>query len=85
LIRLALVFVFAPLGASAFADTVQRAASQSQAQARLSFAPVVKKVAPGVVNVYASRVEPMPHNPLFDDPIFRRFFGGGGPRTSATT
>ncbi len=33
---------------------------------------------PAVVNVYASRVETMPRNPLFDDPIFRRFFGGGG-------
>jgi len=38
----------------------------------------VKKVAPAVVNVYASRVETMPRNPLFDDPIFRRFFGGEG-------
>jgi hypothetical protein len=52
---------------------------------RLSFTPVVKKVGPGVVNDYASRVEAMRHNPLFDDPIFRRFFRGGGPRTSATT
>ena len=45
---------------------------------RLSFAPVVKKVTPAVVNVYASRVETAPRNPLFDDPIFRQFFGGGG-------
>ena len=45
---------------------------------RLSFAPVVKKVTPAVVNVYASRVETAARNPLFDDPIFRRFFGGGG-------
>ena len=45
---------------------------------RLSFAPVVKKVAPAVVNVYVSHIERMPRNPLFDDPIFQRFFGGGG-------
>src|SRR5208282_1286442 len=76
LIRLALAVVVALLGAPAFADTVQRAAPQSSAQLRLSFAPVVKKVSPAVVNVYASRVETMPQNPLFDDPIFRRFFGG---------
>jgi Do/DeqQ family serine protease len=38
---------------------------------------VVKRVIPAVVNVYASRVERQPHNPLFDDPIFRQFFGGG--------
>jgi Do/DeqQ family serine protease len=44
----------------------------------LSFAPVVKKAQPAVVNVYASRTEKRPRNPLFDDPIFRRFFGEGG-------
>jgi Do/DeqQ family serine protease len=78
LIRLALAVVFAFFGASAFADTIPRAAPQSAPQVRLSFAPVVKKAAPAVVNVYASRVETMPRNPLFDDPIFRRFFGGEG-------
>jgi len=76
LIRLALALVFALLSAPAFADTIEKAAPQSSAQVRLSFAPVVKKVSPAVVNVYASRVETMPQNPLFDDPIFRRFFGG---------
>jgi Do/DeqQ family serine protease len=76
LIRLALAAVFALLTAPAFADAVQKVAPQGPAQVRLSFAPVVKKVAPAVVNVYASRVETMPRNPLFDDPIFRRFFGG---------
>ncbi len=76
MIRLALAVAFALLCGSAVADT--RVAPQSPAEVRLSFAPVVKKVAPAVVNVYASRVETMPRNPLFDDPIFRRFFGGGG-------
>jgi Do/DeqQ family serine protease len=33
-------------------------------------------VAPAVVNVYAARV--VENRPMFDDPIFRRFFGGGG-------
>jgi Do/DeqQ family serine protease len=37
---------------------------------------VVKRVLPAVVNVYASRVETTPRNSLFDDPIFRQFFGG---------
>jgi Do/DeqQ family serine protease len=77
-IRLALAVVFALLGVPALADTLQKVAPQSPAQVRLSFAPVVKKVAPAVVNVYASRVETAPRNPLFDDPIFQRFFGGGG-------
>ncbi len=46
---------------------------------RLSYAPVVQRVAPAVVNVYAAKMV-QNRNPLFDDPIFRRFFGapGGG-------
>ncbi len=39
---------------------------------------MVKKAQPAVVNVYASRIEKRPKNPLFDDPFFERFFGGGG-------
>jgi Do/DeqQ family serine protease len=41
-----------------------------------SFAPVVKKAIPSVVNISSSRIVQRPHqNPLFDDPFFRRFFG----------
>jgi len=47
----------------------------SAGEVRLSYAPVVKRVAPAVVNVYAARV--VENRPMFDDPIFRRFFGGG--------
>jgi Do/DeqQ family serine protease len=54
---------------------VQRQVPQSRAEMQASFAPVVRAAQPAVVNVYASRVERMPQNPLFDDPIFRRFFG----------
>jgi Do/DeqQ family serine protease len=52
---------------------------QSAAEMKLSFAPVVKRVAPAVVNVYAARVVENRH-PLMDDPVFRRFFGQGIPR-----
>jgi Do/DeqQ family serine protease len=48
----------------------------SAGEIRLSFAPVVKRVAPSVVNVYAARIVEN-RVPMFDDPIFRRFFGGG--------
>jgi len=41
---------------------------------RASYAPIVQRVAPAVVNVYAAKVV-QNRNPLFDDPIFRRFFG----------
>ena len=51
----------------------------TQSELRLSYAPVVQRVAPAVVNVYAAKVV-QNRNPLLDDPIFRRFFGvpGGG-------
>ena len=77
MIRLALVFALALIWGAAFAETAPKVPPQNPSQVRLSFAPVVKKVTPAVVNVYASRVETAPRNPLFDDPIFRRFFGGG--------
>ncbi len=48
----------------------------TQSELRLSYAPVVQHVAPAVVNVYAAKVV-QNRNPLLDDPIFRRFFGGG--------
>src|SRR4051794_26742810 len=48
----------------------------SPGEIKLTFAPVVKRVTPAVVNVYAARVVEN-RVPLFDDPIFRRFFGGG--------
>ena len=53
-----------------------RTVPQTKADEILSFAPIVRKATPAVVNVYASHTESQPHNPLFDDPVFRRFFGG---------
>lgn len=48
---------------------------QSMPQVQLTFAPVVKRVAPSVVNVYSQSVVQAPVNPLFSDPLFQRFFG----------
>src|SRR5579883_1252441 len=49
----------------------------SREQIHLSFAPVVKKAAPAVVNVFSRRVVRTTGGPaaLFNDPFFRRFFG----------
>lgn len=52
---------------------------QSRAEIALSFAPIVKRVAPAVVNVYAQRKVRGASNPFFDDPFFRQFFGGQFP------
>ena len=57
----------------------ERRVPVSPNEVRLSYAPVVQRAAPAVVNVYAAKTVTV-RNPLFDDPIFRRFFGipGGG-------
>ncbi len=57
---------------------------ESQAEINLSFAPIVRQVAPSVVNIYTKKVvrTQQRRSPLFDDPFFRRFFGqrpNGGP------
>ena len=74
------------LGVVAMAGTVDNAAGQerrvpaSPAEVKLSYAPIVQRAQPAVVNVYAAKMV-QNRNPLLDDPIFRRFFGvpGQGP------
>jgi len=51
------------------------AVPQLMAQVQLTFAPVVKRVAPAVVNVYARSIVKQQVNPLFNDPLFQQFFG----------
>ena len=52
----------------------QRHVPTSAAQLELSFAPIVKRIAPAVVNVYAARIVAN-NNPFLADPFFRQFFG----------
>jgi serine protease Do len=48
----------------------------SRAEIELSYAPLVRRTAPAVVNIYAKRrVRSEAVSPLFNDPFFRRFFG----------
>lgn len=44
-------------------------------RAPISFAPVVKKVEPSVVNIYSTMTVKERPNPLLNDPFLRRFFG----------
>src|SRR5262249_49482178 len=75
---LCLIAALFTAGLSATAVAQERRVS-TQAELRLSYAPVVQHVAPAVVNVYAAKVV-QNRNPLLDDPIFRRFLGvPGGP------
>lgn len=57
-----------------------KAVPKTQGDLTLSFAPVVKKVTPAVVNIYAARlVRNGVPSPLLNDPFFRHFFGEMGP------
>ena len=67
-----------------------KTAPTNREQITNSFAPVVRKAAPAVVNIYARTAVEQSGSPLFADPFFRRFFGdkfpGGGSqqRTQST-
>src|SRR5437763_14800632 len=69
------VFFIACAASPGFAQ--ERRLPSSPNELRLSYAPVVERATPAVVNVYAAKMVAI-RNPLFDD--FRRFFGvPGGP------
>lgn len=59
------------------AHAQERRVPATQNELRLSYAPIVQRVTPAVVNVYAAKMV-QNRNPLLDDPIFRRFFGVPG-------
>ncbi|MGE0036793.1 MAG: Do family serine endopeptidase [Xanthobacteraceae bacterium] len=80
LVRLNLLAALAVLGLAATANdgsAQDRRVPNSLAEVRLSYAQVVQRVAPAVVNVYAAKTV-VNRNPLLEDPIFRRFFGMPG-------
>ena len=64
------------LAALSLPATAQDRVVPTPDQLRLSYAPVVRRATPAVVNVYAAKQVTVRNNPLFDDPLFRRFFGG---------
>ncbi len=68
----AAIFVLSGLLVSASAQ--DRRVPSSAADLQFSYAPLVKRVAPAVVNVYAARVVEN-RNPFMNDPLFRQFFG----------
>jgi Do/DeqQ family serine protease len=74
-ILLSLVFVlmmFMPVAAQ------QKAVPQSKQEITLSYAPLVKRTAPAVVNVFTKTVVQQREPAIFSDPFFRRFFGEKG-------
>jgi Do/DeqQ family serine protease len=65
------------LGLAVSLNAQQRRVPSSDAEVRLSYAPVVKRAAPAVVNVYVRRKVSQRSSPFMDDPFFRHFFGQG--------
>jgi serine protease Do len=62
--------------------TVSNTPVNRDAKPGTSFAPIVKKAAPSVVNIYTTRLireRPM-RNPFQNDPFFRQFFGDQMPQ-----
>lgn len=58
-------------------EIAPRSVPESMSEVKLSFAPVVERAAPAVVNVFTKRVVRQ-QSPFRGDPFFERFFGGGG-------
>src|SRR5262249_26439177 len=79
--RLLAFLLVAATSLPAAAET--RVPPSSRELIHLSFAPVVKKAAPAVVNVFSRRIVRTAQGPaaLFNDPFFRRFFGDQFPRS----
>lgn len=69
-----------------YANDVEKITPESREQIMLSFAPLVKKSAPAVVNIYSKKKVSVQRgfSPFFNDPIFQHFFGdnfSSGPST----
>jgi len=76
LFGVASVLLAAQVGGPALSQTIP----VDQEQIRLSFAPLVKKAAPAVVNIYAKKVVRQRSGAgLFSDPVLKRFFGDSWP------
>ena len=67
-VSLVLLLVF--VASAALADTSKRVPT-SRGEVTLSYAPLVKRAAPAVVNVFSRRsVREVRRSPFFDDPFF---------------
>ncbi|GAB6051377.1 Do family serine endopeptidase [Magnetospira thiophila] len=72
-----MVLAILVLGSAAQAAVKEVPATKSDMQ--MSFAPLVKRTAPAVVNIYTRKVVRTRRQlSLFDDPFFQRFFGNLG-------
>ncbi|SET69242.1 Do/DeqQ family serine protease [Oceanicella actignis] len=80
--RAGAALAFAALAAGVWAGpaAAERKAPGDRAQIQLSFAPVVRRAAPAVVNIYARKLVERRLSPFAGDPFFERLFGDLMPR-----
>ncbi len=71
-ILIALLAITLPL--QALAQEPERVLPESRAEVQLSFSPLVKKIAPAVVNIYTKRIVTRSYHPFMNDPMFAPFF-----------
>lgn len=62
------------VGAERAGAQVEKRAPVSPAELQLSFAPVVKRTAPAVANIFAEKLVRSRRSPVMGDPFFERFF-----------
>lgn len=76
-IKIVILFILCVLITPFTAYAQERIVPYDRPQTQLSYAPLVKKVAPAVVNIYTKRtVATGFRSPFMNDPFFERFFGG---------
>ncbi|MES2729170.1 MAG: trypsin-like peptidase domain-containing protein [Pseudomonadota bacterium] len=76
LCRLAVLTALVPFVALSPAGAAEKTVPSTIPQMQLSFAPLVRQVAPSVVNIYAAK-EIATQNPFLNDPFLAPFFQGG--------
>ena len=69
-----LAALFLILAVPTFAGADPTSLPRNRPEMLMSFAPLVKRTAPAVVNVYAKTVERQQQASPFDDPFFKQFF-----------
>jgi Do/DeqQ family serine protease len=69
-----LLLLVAVIAAVPAQGETQRAVPATREAIQLSFAPVVRKVAPAVVNITSRKAVAVQRNPFLDDPFFQFFF-----------
>jgi len=79
---IAVLFATALIAASPlYAAELVREIPSSPQQVQLSYAPIVKKTTPAVVNIYTRKVvQQRMISPFLNDPFFQHFFGGAVPQ-----